>query len=88
MSSLFLLRLWWEEEKPPPDANPSIDEGEGSRLHGRLLHVTTGRACNFDNWADLADLVHGMLLPPTQQVSITAPIPTQQPSDGAYEEQQ
>lgn len=60
-SSLFLLRLWWEQGETPESQHLIEAEGAHAHLHGRLLSMTGSGAGNFESWPALVELLQELL---------------------------
>jgi len=66
-TDIFLLRVWSDEREGAEERSEKAPSDMGN-LHGRLLHLTTGTAHNFDDWYDLLSVLQGMLSPSTQEM--------------------
>jgi len=65
-SSLFLVRLWL--------LDPGDHQGDGQgELSGRVIHIVSGRACNFVRVTTLGPLLIEMLLEATSDKEAKAP---------------
>ncbi|MDQ3930538.1 MAG: hypothetical protein M3328_15515 [Chloroflexota bacterium] len=59
-SQLFLVRLWADDAIPEGAGGP---DGGDSHLHGKVMHVLSGKGSNFNDWPTLLDLLTKMMSP-------------------------
>lgn len=52
-SHLFLVRLWVDEK--------SADADQPAACSGKVQHVMSGKAANFNGWSALMELLTGMM---------------------------
>jgi hypothetical protein len=78
-SYVFLLRLWPQEEYGTADgtakatANSTANGRVDTRWCGRVQHVMSGEAHNFQDWSGLVDLLLTMMpVPDAAQQQETA----------------
>jgi hypothetical protein len=64
-SDIFLLRLWSDAAQVAAETKESQEGAptDMGNMHGRLLHLMTGSAHNFDNLPALLEVLRGMLSP-------------------------
>ena len=60
-SSLFLVRLWWEEGERPETQDLTEAQGARAQMHGRLLNMTGTGSGNFESWPALVELLQKLL---------------------------
>ena len=61
-SDIFLLRVW-SDERHEAGASREAIQANMAGLQGRLLHLTTGTAHNFDDLSALLDILQDMITP-------------------------